>query len=92
VLGYEHPSRRWVLDSKSVLEKYLGGSPTEQPERYAAASPINFVNAATPPTLLIHGSLDAMVLAGAEPAPRRASAELSQAAPPAAAAVGHARL
>jgi acetyl esterase/lipase len=61
VLGYEHPSRRWVLDSKSVLEKYLGGPPTAQPERYAAASPINFVNAATPPTLLIHGSLDPTV-------------------------------
>jgi acetyl esterase/lipase len=61
VLGYEHPSRPWVLDSKTVLEKYLGGSPAEQPERYAAASPINFVSTTTPPTLLIHGSLDPIV-------------------------------
>jgi acetyl esterase/lipase len=61
VLGYEHPSRRAVLDSKSVLEKYLGGSPAEQPERYAAASPVNSVNATAPPTLLIHGNLDPIV-------------------------------
>ena len=61
VLGYEKPSRRWVLDSKRVLEDYLGGSPSEKPAEYAAGSAINFVNAATPPTLLIHGQLDPIV-------------------------------
>lgn len=61
VRGYEKPSRRWVLDSKKVLEDYLGGTPAEKPDVYAAASPINFVNAATPPTLLIHGQLDPIV-------------------------------
>lgn len=61
VLGYEMPSRRGVLDSRKVLEDYLGGSPNEQSQAYAAASPINFVNAATPPTLLIHGLLDPIV-------------------------------
>lgn len=61
VLGYEVPSRRWVLDSRKVLEDYLGGSPNEKPEAYASASAINFVNAATPPTLLIHGQLDPIV-------------------------------
>jgi len=61
VLGYEKPSRRWVLDSKKVLENYLGGSPEQNPQTYAAASPINHVNAATPPTLLIHGQLDPIV-------------------------------
>jgi dipeptidyl aminopeptidase/acylaminoacyl peptidase len=39
----------------------IGGSPSEKPEAYAAASPINFVNATTPPTLLIHGGNDAIV-------------------------------
>ncbi len=61
VVGYNKPSRPWVLNSKKVLEDYLGGSPGEKPETYAAASPINFVSSATPPTLLIHGELDPMV-------------------------------
>ncbi len=61
VRGYEVPSRRWVLDSGKVLRDYLGGSPNEKSEAYVAASPINFVNAATPPTLLIHGQLDPIV-------------------------------
>ncbi|MEO5720533.1 MAG: alpha/beta hydrolase [Chthoniobacterales bacterium] len=61
VLGYEHPSRRWVLDSRKVLESYLDGTPAQKPELYASASPINFVNANTPTTLLVHGNLDPMV-------------------------------
>ena len=61
VLGYDEPSRRWVLDSRKVLEDFLGGSPNDKPEAYVAASPINFINPATPPTLLIHGQLDPIV-------------------------------
>jgi acetyl esterase/lipase len=61
VLGYEHPSRRWVLDSKRVLEDYLGGSPAQKSAEYAAGSAVNFVNADTPPTLLLHGQLDPTV-------------------------------
>ncbi|HEX8279815.1 MAG TPA: alpha/beta hydrolase, partial [Chthoniobacterales bacterium] len=61
VLGYNEPSRPWVLDSKRVLEDYLGGSPSENPEAYAAASPVNFIRSDTPPTLLIHGLLDPIV-------------------------------
>jgi acetyl esterase/lipase len=61
VLGYEKPSRRGVLDSKRALEGYLGGAPSQAPDRYAAASPANFINAATPMTLLIHGGLDPIV-------------------------------
>ena len=61
VLGYEKPSRRWVLDSEKALEQYLGGSPREQPVAYDAASPLRHVNESTPPTLLIHGQLDPIV-------------------------------
>ncbi len=61
VLGYENPSRRGVIDSRKVLEEYLGGSPNEQSQAYAAASSINFINDATPPTLLVHGLLDSIV-------------------------------
>ena len=61
VLGYEKPSRPWVLDSEKALEEYLGGSPSEQPDAYLAASPLRHVSASTPPTLLIHGELDPIV-------------------------------
>ncbi len=61
VLGYNEPSRPGVLDSRKVLEDYLGGSPTQNPRGYAEASAINFVNATTPPTLLVHGLLDPIV-------------------------------
>lgn len=61
VLGYREPSRRLVLDSKRVLEEYVGGSPTQNPRGYAAASALNFVNASTPPSLLIHGLLDPII-------------------------------
>ena len=61
VLGYEKPSRRSVLDSKTSLENYLGGSPAEKQDAYLAASPLQHVNDATPPTLLIHGKLDPIV-------------------------------
>ena len=61
VLGYEKPSRRWVLDSRKALEDYLTGAPAQNAERYASASPVNHVSATTPPTLLIHGKLDPIV-------------------------------
>ena len=61
VLGYAKPSRRSVLDSQKALEGFLGGGPAENPDGYAAASPLRHVNAATPPTLLIHGELDPIV-------------------------------
>jgi acetyl esterase/lipase len=61
VLGYENPSARGILDSQKVLAEYLRGSPTQNPAGYAAASPVNFVDPSTPPTLLIHGGLDSIV-------------------------------
>ncbi|MDQ6940344.1 MAG: alpha/beta hydrolase [Verrucomicrobiota bacterium] len=61
VFGYDHPSARWVLDSKKVLQDYLGGTLAQEPAQYVAASPINFVNENTPPTVLIHGGLDSVI-------------------------------
>ena len=61
VLGHEKPSRRSVLDSTKSLESFLGGTPAENPDGYAAASPLRHVNAAAPATLLIHGQLDPIV-------------------------------
>ena len=59
--GYEHPASRQLIDTRGLLEAYLGGSPSKADEAYFAASPINFVNPSSPPTLLIHGLHDAHV-------------------------------
>jgi acetyl esterase/lipase len=59
--GYDNPAPRRLIDSRGVLETYLGGPPSQVAEAYAAASPINFVGPATPPTLLIHGMRDDVV-------------------------------
>jgi acetyl esterase/lipase len=59
--GYDHPASPRVFDTRQMLGAYLGGPPSAQPDAYFSASPINFVNASSPPTLLIHGALDSVV-------------------------------
>jgi acetyl esterase/lipase len=56
--GYDRPAPKELLDTRGVLETYLGGPPAKADEAYFAASPINFVNASSPATLLIHGLHD----------------------------------
>jgi acetyl esterase/lipase len=46
---------------KSVLERWLGGSPTEAADRYAQASPITYATKKGAPLLLLHGTADAVV-------------------------------
>lgn len=41
--------------------KYLGGTPEEMPERFELASPIRFIDANTPPCMLLHGTADITV-------------------------------
>lgn len=60
---YTHPGRPDVIDTPRVLENFLGGSPANVPEVYAAASPIEHVSAQSPPTLFLHGGHDQLVLA-----------------------------
>ncbi|MEU8900071.1 alpha/beta hydrolase [Nocardia sp. NPDC048505] len=47
--------------ARRVLRDYLGGTPEEYPERYAAASPLTYVRPGVPPTLLLHGTRDHVV-------------------------------
>lgn len=61
VWGYNHPANPLVLESRPLLEAYLGGTPDQLPDAYSAASPIDHVDANSPPTLLIHGANDEMV-------------------------------
>ena len=40
------------------FDTYLGGPPTQYPGRYAAASPLTYVNSSTPPVLIVQGMAD----------------------------------
>ena len=59
--SYAHPGNPLVIDTHDILQAFLGGSPEQVPAQYDAASPIRFVDANTPPTLLIHGGRDELV-------------------------------
>lgn len=47
--------------SQPVLQNLLGTTPTANPTLYAEASPINFVTAQSPATLILHGDADMIV-------------------------------
>jgi acetyl esterase/lipase len=59
--GWRQPPRPDPIGSRSVLEALLGGTPDQMPERYQHASPITYVSARAPRTLLIYGSHDHIV-------------------------------
>lgn len=61
VWGYNNIVDPDVINSRFLLENYLGGNPDTAKESYASASPINFVTPTCPATLLIHGKLDNIV-------------------------------
>lgn len=61
IWGYSAPGNPLVLDSRFVMEQYLGGTYKEVPEVFKASSPNEFVSERCPPTLLIHGVRDEMV-------------------------------
>lgn len=59
--GYNTPPRPDPINTRAVLEAFLGGSPQQVPNQYKNASPINYVNRSVAPTLLIYGSRDNVV-------------------------------
>jgi acetyl esterase/lipase len=59
--AYNSPPFPDPINSRAVLEKFMGGSPQVLPKQYQIASPINYVNRPLPPTLLIYGSRDHLV-------------------------------
>jgi acetyl esterase/lipase len=61
IWGYSKPASRWVMDSRRVMENYLGGTYKQVPGRYQSASPIEHVSENSPPTLIIHGRNDVLV-------------------------------
>jgi acetyl esterase/lipase len=59
--AHEHPYVPDVVDGTAALEQYLGGTPRTAADRYTAATPQTWVNASSPPTLLIHGEAERCV-------------------------------
>jgi len=60
--GYRNPPRPDPLDVRSIEEAFLGGTPDLMPDRYREASPITYVSRRLPPSLLIYGGRDHIVL------------------------------
>lgn len=63
VWGYQNPTNPLVLDSRKIMEDYLGGSLQQAQAQYINSSGTETVSAHTPPTLLIYGENDPLVSA-----------------------------
>lgn len=61
VWGYSIPSNPLIMDSRKVMEDYIGGNYKTVPAKFVASSPIEFVSKQSVPTLLIHGENDVLV-------------------------------
>lgn len=61
VWGYSIPSSPLIMDSRKVMEDYLGGTYDSVPQNYVASSPVEAVNRTSVPTLIIHGKNDPLV-------------------------------
>lgn len=61
--GYYNPPVPNPIDTKTVLENFLGGTPQELPELYQQASPINYIKPNLPPSLLVYAGRDHLVQA-----------------------------
>jgi acetyl esterase/lipase len=48
-------------DGSTFPEAYIGGTPSQFPERYDAASPFSLINEDVPPTLIVSGANDHLV-------------------------------
>ncbi len=59
--AFDHAKKNDLLNSDKLIRQYMGGTPTELADGYAAASAYGLANPRTPPTLLIHGANDELV-------------------------------
>jgi acetyl esterase/lipase len=63
VAGYNDPPQPDPIDTRGVLRTFLGGTPQQKNDLYRAASPLTYVRAKLPPTLMIYGGRDHIVQA-----------------------------
>ena len=61
--GYYDPPVPDPIDIQTILKNFLGGTPQELSELYQQASPINYLQANLPPSLLIYAGRDHLVQA-----------------------------
>jgi acetyl esterase/lipase len=61
VWGYSIPSNPLIMDSRKVMENYIGGTYQQAPKKYFDCSPLEFVGKTSVPTLIIHGENDVLV-------------------------------
>jgi len=61
VWGARVKGNKLVLNTDKVFRDYLGGLIDEVPEKYRESSAVEQVSGNSPPTLIIHGDIDAMV-------------------------------
>lgn len=61
VWGYANPTNPLVLNSRKVMEDYLGGTYSQAPQQYVNSSATETATAHSVPTLLIHGENDPLV-------------------------------
>jgi acetyl esterase/lipase len=59
--GYNDVPTPDPIESRVTLRKFLGGTPTEFPELYYQASPLNTVKSGLPASLLIYGGKDHII-------------------------------
>jgi acetyl esterase/lipase len=59
--GYEDVPTPDPIESRATLRAFLGGTPTEFPELYRQASPLNAVKPSLPASLLIYGGKDHII-------------------------------
>ena len=60
--GYRNPPSPDPMGTRSIEETFLGGTPDQMPDRYRAASPITYATRRLPPSLLVYGRRDHVVL------------------------------
>ena len=60
--GYRDPPQPDPLDVRAIEDAFLGGTPDQQPDRYRDASPLTYASRRLPPSLLVYGSRDHIVL------------------------------
>lgn len=61
VWGYENPTSPLVLNSRKIMEDYLGGTLDEVRDQYIKSSATETVTTQTPPTLMIYAGNDPLV-------------------------------
>jgi acetyl esterase/lipase len=61
IFGYVNTHEDDMLKSPALMRQYLGGTPESARANYESASALFHVGRRTPPTLLVHGTNDALV-------------------------------